>query len=226
MSSPNHIAIIMDGNGRWGQKNLKNRLLGHQAGIKNLKTIINFFLKNKIKNLTLFALSRDNLLKRNQKELKNIFNLLEKYLTDNQNFFISNKINLKIMGETNNLPEKIKKIIKSSNIKYSFKSNNLKLHIAFNYSSKIEIINAVKKIKPNKGKITLKNVEKKLYTHPVNDPDLIIRTGGRKRLSDFLLWQASYSEIFFVNTLWPDFKIRNLKDIINKFKKVKKNYGA
>jgi len=107
MKTPNHIAIIMDGNGRWGQKNLKNRLLGHQAGIKNLKTIINFFLKNKIKNLTLFALSRDNLLKRNQKELKNIFNLLEKYLTDNQNFFISNKINLKFIGETSNLPKNI-----------------------------------------------------------------------------------------------------------------------
>jgi len=226
MSNPNHIAIIMDGNGRWGKKNLKNRILGHQAGIKNLETVIKFFLKNQIKHLTLFALSRDNLLKRKQKELKNIFSLLEKYLSDNQNFFISNKINLKFIGETSNLPKNINKIINNSHVKFNFKTNNLKLNIAFNYSSKIEIINALKKINLNKEKITLKNFEKNLYIHPTKDPDLIIRTGGRKRLSDFLLWQSSYAEIFFVNTLWPDFKINNLKNIINKFRKVKKNYGA
>lgn len=226
MRKPENIAIIMDGNGRWGKKNLKNRLLGHQAGVKNIKAIIDFFLKNKIRYLTLFALSRDNFLKRKKNEINNIFRLLEKYLLENQNFFINNKINLRFIGEKVNLPKKIKQLIIDSNKKFNFKYYNLNLKIAFNYSSKIEIINAIKKIYSNKEQVTLKNFEKELYTYPANNPDLIIRTGGHKRLSDFLLWQSSYSEIYFVNTLWPDFKVRDLKKIIKKFERVKKNYGS
>jgi len=226
MTLPSHIAIIMDGNGRWGQKNFKSRLLGHKYGVKNIKHIINFFLTRKIKNLTLYAFSKDNLAKRKKKEIDNIFYLLQKYLNTNKFFFGSNKINLNIIGEKEGLPLKIKKIINYANKKYNYPKNNLRLNVAFNYSSKIEILNTFKKINLIKKKINLKNFSKNLYTSLSKDPDIIIRTGGNKRLSDFLLWQSSYSEIYFTKVLWPDFKVNNLKKILNNFKNIKRNYGA
>ncbi|WP_440679298.1 polyprenyl diphosphate synthase [Candidatus Pelagibacter sp. HIMB1517] len=226
MKNPNHIAIIMDGNGRWGIKKFKSRLLGHKEGVKKIGQIINYCLKNKIKNLTLYVLSRDNFLKRKSKELKNIFFLIETYLPKNEDFFLKNKINLNFIGESNGLPKNIKKLIEITNKKFSFKSNNLILNVALNYSSKLEIINTIKKINLKKDKITKKNIEKYLYTFSSGDPDLIIRTGGYNRLSDFLLWQSAYSEIYFVNDLWPEFKINNLKRIIEKFNKTQKNYGS
>jgi len=226
MNNPNHIAIIMDGNGRWGLKNFNNRLTGHEHGVKNIKKIIKFFLVNKIRNLTLYAFSKDNLLKRKKKEIDNIFYLLEKYLTDNNAYFKSNKINLNFIGEKNGLPIKVKKIINHSNKNLTFLKKKLTLNIAFNYSSKIEIINSFKKTKSENKKINIKNISRNLYTYLSKDPEILIRTGGHKRMSDFLLWQSSYSEIFFVKTLWPDFKVSYLKKIIRNFKKVKRNYGA
>jgi len=226
MNNPNHIAIIMDGNGRWGQKKFKNRLTGHQYGVKNIKHIINYFLSNKIKNLTLYAFSNDNFLKRKKKEVNNIFYLLEKYLKENEIYFQSNKINLNFIGEIYALPKHIKNIITNSNKKFKFVKQNLNLNIAFNYSSKLEIISAIKKTDLHIKKININNIDKNLYTNLSNDPEIIIRTGGHKRLSDFLLWQSAYSEIYFVKTLWPDFKASHLKKIINDFKKIIRNYGS
>ncbi len=226
MRLPNHIAIIMDGNGRWGVKKYKNRILGHEHGIKNIKPIIKFLINKKIKNLTLYAFSKDNFLKRNRKEVKNLFLLLEKYLDENKDFFINNKINLNFIGERNGLPKKTRKIILKANKNFKQKKNNLLLNIAFNYSSKSEIINSCKEILKKNIKINQENLSKNLYTSSSQDPELIIRTGGYQRLSDFLLWQASYSEIYFVKKLWPDFKTRDLNIILKKFDRIKRNFGA
>ena len=223
MKSPNHIAIIMDGNGRWGLKKYNSRLSGHEHGIKNIKPILNYFLKKKIKNLTLYALSYDNLKKRNKSEIKNLFFLLKKYLTENQSFFIRNKVYLNFIGEKNNIPNYVNKIIKS-NSNNNKKSINLKLNIAFNYSSRKEIILALKNIVKKDKKINEKNIQKNLFV--CQDPDILIRTGGYSRLSDFLLWQLSYTELFFVNKLWPDFRVNDLKKILLKFNSISRNFGS
>jgi len=226
MKNPNHIAIIMDGNGRWGQKKLGNKLAGYREGVKNLKPLINFFLKNKIKHLTIYALSYDNLKKRNTKEIENIFNILKDHLVKNLDFFKKNKIFLNFIGERHNLPRSIIKLIVKTSNETKLNNNKLFLNIAFNYSSKIEILNSVKKILLSKKKLSEKNVDYNLYTFKSKDPEIIIRTGAQKRLSDFLLWQSSYSEFFFLKKLWPDFKIQDLKIIIEKFKKIKRNFGS
>ena len=225
MSLPNHIAIIMDGNGRWGLKNYGNRLTGHQYGVKNTKAIISFCIKKKINNLTLFALSSDNLAKRNKKEIFNLFDLMSKFLEDNKNYFIDNKIQINFIGKNNNLPTSIKKIkTKFNNITYS-KQKKILINIAFNYSSKDEILNSIRTIVKKKKKINKKNIENFLYLKTIQHPDILIRTGGYKRLSDFFLWQCAYTELFFLNKLWPDFKVFDLKKILQKFITIKRNFG-
>ena len=226
MKNPNHIAIIMDGNGRWGHKILGNKLAGYRQGVKKLKPLIKFFLKNKIKHLTIYALSYDNLKKRNAKEIENIFSILKNYLVKNLDFFKKNKIFLNFIGERQNLPASIIKLIVKTSNETKLNNNKLFLNIAFNYSSKIEILNSVKKILLNKKKLSEKNIDYHLYTSKSKDPEIIIRTGAQKRLSDFLLWQSSYSELFFLKKLWPDFNIQDLKIIIEKFKKIKRNFGS
>lgn len=226
MKSPNHIAIIMDGNGRWGLKNFNNRLLGHEYGIKNVQSIVNYCLKIGLSHLTLFILSSDNLKKRNKKEIYNLFLLLEKYFNQNIKKFIKNKIKINFIGEKKKIPKKTITLIKKYENKTNLKNKKLTINLAFNYSSKKEIINSFKKMIKNKKKINEINFEKYLYTFKSGNPDFIIRTGGYNRLSDFLLWQSSYSEIFFLKKLWPDFNISDLKKIINKFKKTKRNYGS
>ena len=222
----NHVAIIMDGNGRWGIKNFKNRAKGHEYGVKNIKPIIEFCIRNKIKNLTLYALSKDNFIKRKKAELNNIFNLFEKYLNDQKTFFEKKKINLTFIGEKSGLPKNIKKIISSINKKPNVLNLNLNLCIAFNYSSKLEIIKSFKKTLSQNKALNIKNIAQNLYTAKNNDPEIIIRTGGMNRLSDFLLWQSAYSELYFVKTLWPSFTVRKLKDILRKFITIKRNFGA
>ena len=226
MTNPNHIAIIMDGNGRWGKKKFNNRLAGHRKGIENIKSILEFVLLKKINHLTLYAFSRDNFLKRGKNEINNIFLLLEKYLKKDKEFFEKNKIRLNFIGEKTGLPKNIKTLINKSNISFNLKRKKLTLNIAFNYSSKIEILNSIKKIIQKKKKITEKNVSLNLYTANSKNPDLVVRTGGYKRLSNFLLWQSAYSEFFFMDKLWPDFKKKDLNEIIKKFKKTKRNFGA
>ena len=226
MKSPNHIAIIMDGNGRWGLKNYKSRLIGHEFGIKNIKNIINYCLKHKINNITLFALSSDNLKKRSRIEIKNLFALLESYLKKNIHFFKEKKIKLNFIGENTNLPKKVKNILKKFRDETKLLKSKLLMNIAFNYSSKQEIANSCKHLAKSQKPINQKNIAKFLYTAKTKDPEILIRTGGYSRLSDFLLWQCSYTEIFFVRKLWPDFKSKDLDLIIKKFKKLKRNFGS
>lgn len=226
MINPNHIAIIMDGNGRWGKKKNKNRAYGHKAGVANIKKFLIFFIKNNIKNLTLYALSADNLKKRNYLEVDNLFNLLIDYLKENKEIFNKNKINLNFIGEKKNLPTKIKKIIEKTSKEYKFKNENLNLNVALNYSGRVEILQTIKKLYAQNYKINIKNVDKNLYTSSSGNPEILIRTGGYQRLSDFLIWQLNYTEIFFVRKLWPDFKIVDLKNILIKFKNISRKFGA
>ena len=226
MTNPKHIAIIMDGNGRWGLRKYKSRLAGHKYGVENIKPIIEFLIKKKIRNLTIYAFSRDNFNNRKKNEVLNLFSLFKKYLEKNINYFKKKKIKLKFIGETSKLPSDITKIIKRSNRDFDNIDFHLKLNVAFNYSSKIEIINAVKKINSNKLPITETNIEKYLYTSDCPNPEILIRTGGYYRLSDFLLWQCAYSEIFIEKKLWPEFKVRDLEKILLQFNKIKRNFGA
>ena len=225
MNLPNHIAIIMDGNGRWGKKKFNNRLLGHEKGIDNIKNIISFCIKKKIPNLTIYALSKDNLEKRNKSEINNIFRLLKNYLKKNIIYFKKYKIKINFIGEINQLPATVKKMLISSSNELSKFQKKLTLNVAINYSSKLEILKVIKKLVKNKKKLNIKNVDKHLLTSLSGHPEIIIRTGGYKRLSDFLLWQAAYSELFFVEKLWPDFKVSDLQNILKKFLKIKRNFG-
>ena len=223
MNPLNHVAIIMDGNGRWGLKNRNSRDLGHKEGIKTVELIISESIKLKIKYLTLYAFSTENW-KRPKDEVNYLLKLLESFLKKKLNKFNNNNIKLKFIGSkkfTNN----INYLLKNSE-KKTIKNNLMQVNIALNYGSKEEIIYAIKKILRKKLKINKKNIEKFLYTNDIPDPDIIIRTGDKKRLSNFLLWQSAYSEIFFEKKLWPDFTANDYKKIINKFKKIKRNFGG
>lgn len=226
MIQPNHIAIIMDGNGRWGKKNFKNRLSGHKHGVENIKPVIEYCINCRIKNLTIYAFSKDNFVNRKKDEIKNLFLLFEKYLIKNLTFFKNNKVNLNFIGETTGLPTNIKNLIKRNNKEMKFSNFSIQLNVAFNYSSKSEIINAVKTLQRKKIKINDRNIQKFLYTASSENPEILIRTGGYSRLSDFLLWQCAYTELFFLDKYWPDFKVSDLKKIIYKFNKIKRNFGA
>lgn len=224
MNKINHVAIIMDGNGRWALKKNKPRNFGHQEGLKNISSLIEFAKKNKIKFLTLFVFSLDNW-KRSKKEVNFLFNLLEKFLDKNTEELIKKKIKIKSIGERKKLSKKlinkIKKVEKMSSINY-----DITVNLAFNYSSKTEIIESFKKSIKQKVKITKDIVKKNLYTQNIPDPELLIRTGGQNRLSDFMLWQMSYTEIFFLKKLWPDFNKNDFKKILQEYKKIKRNFGS
>ena len=222
MNPLNHVAIIMDGNGRWGLKKYNARNKGHRAGLDTVEKVIKISIKHKIKYLTLFAFSTENW-RRPRTEINYLFNLLENFLELELKKFHKNNIKLKILGEKkfskklNNLLIKSEKITKNN--------DRLQINLALNYGSKKEIVNAVNKIKNKKLKITEKNIANFLYTKNIPDPDMLIRTGNTTRLSNFLLWQISYTEIFFSKKLWPDFKEEDFIKMINKFKKIKRNYG-
>ena len=225
MNSLSHVAIIMDGNGRWSLKKKKLRQFGHLKGSENLKEIINFFLKKKIPYLTIFAFALDNW-KRPKSEIKYIFYLLENFFKKDLQTFLDNNIKISFIGERKKLPKKILKIIKKTQ-KLSEKKTGLNLIIALNYSSRHEIVNAVNSIKKKNIKnISIKSFEKELYTSSVPDPEILIRSGGYCRLTNFYLWQSSYSEIFFIKKLWPDFSAKDLENIIKKYLKVKRNFGS
>tara|TARA_B100001063_G_scaffold239759_1_gene263764 strand:+ start:396 stop:1070 length:675 start_codon:yes stop_codon:yes gene_type:complete len=217
-----HVAIIMDGNGRWGLKNRNSRNAGHKAGLNTVEKIIKATLKKKIKYLTLYAFSTENW-KRPKKEINFLFNLLENFLKNRINELHNQNIKLKIIG-SKNFSSKLTKLLNESE-KKTFKNKSLQINLALNYGSKIELINAFKEIKKNKASINEKNLEKYLQTGNIPDPDILIRTGNTNRLSNFLLWQIAYSEIFFEKKLWPDFNERDYNKIIDKFKNIKRNYG-
>jgi undecaprenyl diphosphate synthase len=224
MNPVKHVAIIMDGNGRWGIKNKNSRNAGHRAGLNSVESIIDECIKIKIKYLTLYTFSSENW-KRPKKEINFLFNLLENFLSNKIDNLVQKKIKLKFIGEMNNLPKKLKKLIKISEKKTS-KNSFLQINIALNYGSKNELIKAIKLINKNKLKINEGNIQKNLFTNNIPDPEILIRTGNTKRLSNFLLWQIAYSEIFFEKKLWPDFNNKDFKKIIIKFKKIKRNFGS
>ena len=224
MNPVEHVAIIMDGNGRWGIKNKNSRNAGHRAGLNSVESIIDECIKIKIKYLTLYTFSSENW-KRPKKEINFLFNLLENFLSNKIDNLVKKKIKLKFIGEMNNLPKKLKKLIKISEKKTS-KNSFLQINIALNYGSKNELIKAIKLINKNKLKINEGNIQKNLFTNNIPDPEILIRTGNTKRLSNFLLWQIAYSEIFFEKKLWPDFNNKDFKKIIIKFKKIKRNFGS
>jgi len=223
MNPLNHVAIIMDGNGRWGLKNKNSRNAGHKAGLRTVEKIIKQSIKRKIKYLTLYAFSTENW-KRPKKEINFLFNLLEDFLINRIDDLHKQNIKLQIIG-VKNFSSKLNKLLKKSEKKTS---NNTKLHInlALNYGSKFELINAFKKLKKKNDKITEKNLSKYLQTKNTPDPDILIRTGDTKRLSNFLLWQLAYAEIFFEKKLWPDFNENDYNKIINKFRSIKRNFGT
>ena len=223
MNPLNHVAIIMDGNGRWGLKYKNSRNAGHSAGLKTVEKIIKQSIKHKIKFLTLYAFSTENW-KRPKKEINYLFNLLEKFLINRIEDLSKQEIKLKIIG-VKKFSKKLNNLLIYSERKTS-KNKKLQVNLAINYGSKIEIINAFKSIIKNKDSLNIKKFEKYLQTKNIPDPDLLIRTGNTKRLSNFLLWQLAYSEIFFEKKLWPAFNENDFNRIINKFKKTKRNFGS
>ncbi|MDA7488669.1 polyprenyl diphosphate synthase [Candidatus Pelagibacter ubique] len=224
MNPIKHVAIIMDGNGRWGIKHKQSRNAGHRAGLNTVDLIINHCIKHKIKFLTLYTFSSENW-KRPKNEIVFLFKLLESFLQKKINKIIEKDIKLKFIGELNKLPAKLQKLIKLSE-KKTFNKKTLQVNIALNYGSKIELINTIKKIKQKKITINEKNIDNNLYTKHLPNPDILIRTGNTHRLSNFLLWQLSYTEIFFEKKLWPDFTGKDFDKIMNKFKNIKRNYGS
>jgi undecaprenyl diphosphate synthase len=223
MNSLSHIAIIMDGNGRWAEQRKKPRNFGHKKGLDNIKPIIEFCKKNRISFLTLYVFSLDNW-KRSEKEVKYLFSLIDQLFGKYTKYLIKNKIRINFIGEKTNLKKEL--INKMRNIqKITSKDYDTTVSLAFNYSSKLEITNALSKCIKNK-KITPKIIEENLYTANIPDPEILIRTGGLRRISDFLLWQISYTEIFFLKKFWPDFKTSDLSKILIDFHKIRRNFGA
>jgi len=222
MNPLNHVAIIMDGNGRWGLKYKSSRNEGHKAGLNTVEKIIKESIKQNINFLTLYAFSTENW-NRPKKEINYLFNLLENFLLNKIDDLHKQNIKLNIIG-VKNFSKKLNKLLTSSEKKTS-KNTTLQINLALNYGSKLEIIDAIKKLCKNNKKITEYNLSKNLHTKDIPDPDILIRTGNTKRLSNFLLWQIAYTEIFFEKKLWPDFNEKDYVRIIKKFKKIKRNFG-
>ena len=224
MNPIKHVAIIMDGNGRWGLKYKNSRNLGHREGLNTVETIIKESLKIKINHLTLYTFSTENW-KRPKKEINFLFNLLESFLLKKLNELNKNGIKLKIIGDIKPFNNNLKKLLKESEDKTD-KNNKLQINLALNYGSKNEIINAIKLTNKNTKKIKENDIVNNLYTKNIPNPDLLIRTGDTKRLSNFLLWQLAYTEIFFVKKLWPDFKAKDYRKILKDFVSLKRNFGG
>ena len=219
-----HVAIIMDGNGRWGVKNKRSRNLGHKAGLVTAEKIIKETVKKKIKFLTLYAFSTENW-KRPKKEIQFLFNLLEEFLITKTEQLNKQDIKFTVIGSRKNFSKKLLRIL--SNSEASTKNNkSLQINLALNYGFKNELINAINIMKKKNILFNESNISKHLYTKKIPDPDLLVRTGNTNRLSNFLLWQLAYSEIYFVKKLWPDFSTKDYNKILNNFKNLKRNFGA
>ena len=223
MNQLNHVAIIMDGNGRWGLKKKGSRNYGHLKGLKTVENVIKSSINKQIPYLTLYTFSTENW-KRPEKEINFLFDLIRKYIKKNLNKIIKQGIKVNVIGVKKKLPSDIIKNIKSIEDK-TYHNKKIVLNLALNYGSKEEIINACKSLVLQKKDISIRNFEEKLYTKNIPHPDIMIRTGGAKRLSNFLLWQLAYTEIFFIDKLWPEFNKNDFNKIINKFDKIKRNFG-
>ena len=222
MNPIKHVAIIMDGNGRWGIKHKNSRNLGHKEGLKTVEKIIKSTVKNKIRYLTLFTFSTENW-KRPKNEINFLFSLLENFLINKVNDLKKQNIKLKILGKKKFSKNINKLLLKTEKVTY--KNKRLQINLALNYGAKSEIINTIKILNKKKLTINENNINRNLYTNKIPDPDILIRTGDTKRLSNFLLWQLAYTEIFFVKKLWPDFNSNDYNKILNNFKKIKRNFG-
>ena len=223
MNKLNHVAIIMDGNGRWGLKKKNSRNYGHLKGLKTVEKIIKFSAYKKIPFLTLYTFSTENW-ERPEKEVNFLFDLIRNTLKKNLKRIIKEEFKIRIIGNKKGLPKDINKTIKLIE-KKTYRNKAITINLALNYGSKEEIINACKSFNSKKEKLTIDNFEKNLYTKNIPNPDILIRTGGTRRLSNFLLWQLAYTEIFFVEKLWPDFSENDYNKIISKFYKIKRNFG-
>jgi len=223
MNPVKHVAIIMDGNGRWEINKKKSRNFGHKKGLKNIEKIIQFSLKKKISYLSLYVFSTENW-KRPAYEINYLFGLLYNFLKKNIDNIHKQNIKLIFSGSKKKFSPLIKNIIRKAITKTS-KNNKLLINVALNYGSKNEIISSIKKTIRQKKTINQKNIEKNLFTAEMPDPDILIRTGGQKRLSNFLLWQLAYSELFFIDKLWPDFNTKDYSKILEKFVRIKRNFG-
>ena len=221
MNNLNHVAFIMDGNGRWGIRKNKGRNYGHLNGVKTVKKIVETSIKLKIPFVTFFVFSTENW-KRPKSEIDFLFKLIINYFKQELSTVISNKIKINIIGKTNQLPLKIKQSLKKT-VKLTENNKKIIVNLAINYGSKDEIISSIKKLK---NRISIKSLEDNLYTKNIPDPDILIRTGGHKRLSNFMLWQLAYTEIYFLDKLWPDFNNNDFKKIIKNYKKLKRNFGS
>ena len=221
MNKLSHVAFIMDGNGRWGKKRNKGRNFGHLKGVETVKKIVKSSIKLSIPIITFYVFSSENW-KRPKREIDFLFKLINKYFLKEIKSITEQGIKINILGEINKLSPDIKSTLKKT-IFLTKKNKKILVNLAINYGSKIEILNALKKIKK---KINIKTFEKNLYTNNIPNPDILIRTGGHQRLSNFLLWQLAYAELFFLNKLWPDFNSGDLMKIIKKFKKSKRNFGS
>ena len=224
MNNLNHVAIIMDGNGRWGLKKKRSRNYGHLKGLNAVENLIKLAIKRKIPYLTLYIFSTENW-KRPDNEINFLFSLIRKHIKKNLKKIIKQGIKIKIIGSKKNLPRDIIESLKL--IEKKTKNNDIiVINLALNYGSKQEIINVCRNLANKKNKkIDLNSFESELYTKNIPDPEILIRTGGTKRLSNFLLWQLAYTEIFFVDKLWPDFNENDFNKIIVKFDKIKRNFG-
>ena len=220
MNNLNHVAFIMDGNGRWGKKKNKGRNFGHLKGVETVKKIVKSSINLKIPIVTFYVFSSENW-KRPKSEISFLFKLINNYFTQEIEKVISQGIKINIIGEISKLGTDIKKNLNKSMF-LTRKNKKIIVNLAINYGSKNEIINAFKKTK----KINLKNFEKNLYTKNIPNPEILIRTGGHQRLSNFMLWQLAYAELFFLKKLWPEFSSNDLKKIVSKYKKSKRNFGA
>tara|TARA_B100000787_G_scaffold54912_1_gene39929 strand:+ start:169 stop:846 length:678 start_codon:yes stop_codon:yes gene_type:complete len=224
MNPVKHVAIIMDGNGRWGIKNKGVRNAGHSEGLNTIEQIIEETIRQKIKFLTLYTFSTENW-KRPKKEISFLFNLLENFLLKKLNSLIKNDIKLKVIGNKRKFSNQLQKQLIETE-KKTILNKKLHINLALNYGSKEEILNSIKITNKRKQPITEKNIEKNLYTAKIPNPDLLIRTGNTQRLSNFLLWQMAYTEIYFEKKLWPDFRKNDYKKILNKFRLSKRNFGS
>jgi undecaprenyl diphosphate synthase len=221
MNKLQHIAFIMDGNGRWGEKKKKSRNYGHLKGLETVKKVVSNSIKFKIPIITFYVFSSENW-KRPKTEINFLFKLIDQYFSKEIDNVIKQGIKLNILGELNQLPNNVKKTLKRCT-QLTKKNRRILVNLAINYGSKKEIFNAFKKIK---NRFTFKNFEKNLYTKNMPNPEILIRTGGHQRLSNFMLWQLAYAELFFVNKLWPDFNSKDYQTIIRKYKKIRRNFGT
>ena len=223
MNKLNHVAFIMDGNGRWGKKKRKSRNLGHLAGVNTVKKIVDASIKLRIPIVTFYVFSTENW-KRPKNEIRYLFSLIESFFKKEINNVIKNKIKIKIIGERKSLPKKLVEILNNAELKTKT-NREILVNLALNYGSKYEILRSLKKIKNNKT-INQKDISNNLFTKNIPDPEILIRTGGKKRLSNFMLWQLAYSELYFVKKLWPDFNKNDLMSILKDYKKIKRNFGG